>query len=148
MAYTLSLSTVADSISKLSISGVTVKDVDQLAPAMTSNVLYPLPNGWITGAKFTPVTYGSNSGEQANFTCNMTYRFLGTLVGDMGAFNKAYSNVISKMTLILNAILSNDVITGAVDFRFVGVANIGPVSDPAGNMYHGCDLTFMYEEFL
>jgi hypothetical protein len=150
MAYSISLATVANSIAALSISGVTVKDADEIVTSWNkqANILYPIPNNWITNAKFTVDTYGSNSAEKGRFSCNMNYRFLGTELGNMANFTSAYNNVISKMILIINAIISNDVITGAVDFRFVGVANIGPLPDPAGNVFHGCDLTFMYEEFL
>ena len=150
MAYSISLATVADSISKISVSGVTIKDVDELATSWSkqANIMYPKPENWITNAKFTADSYGSNGSEAARFSCNMTYRFLGTQVGNMANFTAAYSNVITKLVLILNAILSNDVITGADDFRLVNQSNIGPLSDPAGNVFHGCDLTFWYEEFL
>jgi hypothetical protein len=150
MTISLSLATVADSISKLSISGVTVKDLDELSASWKSlpNVLYPKPDGWISNAKFTVDTFGSMGVEKATFTCNMAYRFLGTEIGNMGAFSAAYSNVITKLVLILNVILANDVITGAVDFRLLGISNIGPLADPAGNVFHGCDLVFTYSEFV
>ena len=150
MAYAISLATVANSIAALSISGVTIKDADEIAASWNkqANILYPIPNNWITNAKFTVDTFGSMGNEKARFSCNMNYRFLGTEVGNMANFIAAYSNVISKMVLIINAITSNDVITGATDFRFIGVSSIGPLADPAGNVFHGCDLTFTYEEFL
>jgi len=150
MAYSISLAAVANSIAALSISGVTMKDVDELASSwkMQANILYPKPDNWITGAKFTADSFGSNSAEAARFSCNMTYRFLGTAVGTMASFTTAYSNVITKMVLIINAITSTDIFTGAHDFRFVSASNIGPLSDPAGNIFHGVDLTFWYEEFI
>jgi len=150
LTYSISLTTVTNSIAALSISGVTIKDVDEIAASWgkQANIMYPKPDNFITNAKFSADSFGSNGAEAARFSCNMTYRFLGTQVGNMGTFTSAYNNVITKMVTILNVILSNDVITGADDFRFISQSNIGPLADPAGNLFHGVDLTFWYEEYL
>lgn len=151
MTVSLALATVADSISKISISGVTVKDVNELSASWKSlpNVLYPRPDGFVTGLRFKTDSYGINGAEKGTFTYNLTYRFLGTAVGNMGTFGQAYSDALTKIIAIVNAIVADDTITGATkDFRLGTIANIGPMPDPSGNVFHGADITFVVEEFV
>lgn len=150
MTFSLLLSSVCDSISGISISGVTVKDIDQIAPSWVSmpNVLYPNPNneGFITGfsMKFDSIMQGVNSPVTINYTLN--YRFLGTAIGDMANFSSAYADVILKLALIVNAIITNPApYSGRIQMA-LGDVSVGAKTDPAGNQYHGADFALLIEE--
>lgn len=150
MTFSLLLSNVCDSISAISISGVTVKDVDQIAPTWisTPNVLYPNPNseGFITGfgMEFDSIMQGTNAPITVNYTLN--YRFLGTQIGDMANFSSAYADVVSKVALIVNAIISTPApYSGRVQMS-LGSVSVGAKIDPAGNKFHGADIQLNIQE--
>jgi hypothetical protein len=151
MTIQLNLVLVADSISKLSIPGVTIKDVDQIAENTTvlTPILYPRPNGYLSNFRATDGrTFGSMGTEQLTITYDLTYRYLHAPIGGgLGGLFNVYGGLITNVATIAKAILMNDVITGAVDVQLKDVASIGPVSDPAGNVYHGCDLVLHIREY-
>ena len=148
MTVSLLLANIADSISQISVSGVTVKDVDQIMPTWesTPNVLYPKPDGWISNfnVDFKSILQGTSAAMDIGYT--LTYRFLGTEVGDLSTFPVAYANIVTKLVLILNALLALDApYSGRVEL-IVGGVNIGPMIDPAGNQFHGADITLNIKE--
>jgi hypothetical protein len=43
--------------------------------------------------------------------------------------------------------LTNDTLAGATNVRLESISNVGPVRDPAGNDYHGCDFMLWIEQY-
>ena len=117
MAITSTISTVADSIAGLTISGVTIKDIDQIPDTarMLCPLLIPDPNGFVTDISVSFETYGSNGGAKINTNYTLNYMFLFCEVGSGLGTYAAYSGLITKLSAILVAINSNDSISGAVD---------------------------------
>ena len=148
MTVSLLLANIADSISQMSVSGVTVKDKDEIVADWESlpNVLFPKPDGWITNFSmdFKSFLQGTSAAMDVSYT--LTYRFLGTAVGDLSTFPVAYSTLVNKLVLILNAFIALDApYSGRVEL-VVGSVDIGPKDDPAGNQYHGADITINITE--
>lgn len=150
MTASMFLSSITDAISSASISGVTVKDADQLAYTWQSqaNILYPNPNppGFMSGfsMNFDSVMQGADAPMTLIYTLN--YRFLGTALGDAASFTNAYSGVVSKLILIINAFLALPApYSGRVQLS-IGAVDIGAKTDPAGNQYHGADIQLNIEE--
>lgn len=150
MTVSLYLANITNSIAAISISGVTVKDVDELSPSWigTPNILYPNPNppGFVTNfdIEFDSIMQGASAPMTLKYTLN--YRFLGTAVGDMGTFTVAYSNIITKLVAIYNALIA---VPAPYDGRITlipRVTDIGMKEDPAGNSYHGADFALAVEE--
>ena len=142
MTVSLNLANVADAISNISISGVTVKDKDQIVGSWTPlpNVLYPKPDGWITGFSldYKTVMQGASAPTDISYTLN--YRFLGVQIGDLSIFPAAYSELVDKLILIINAIIAIPApYSGRVEMKISGV-EIGPRQDPAGNNFFGADF--------
>jgi len=142
MTVSLNLANVANAISALSISGVTVKDKDEIVSSWVSipNILYPNPEGWITnfGIEYMTIKQGADADVDISYTLN--YRFLGTQVGDLSTFPFAYSSVVDKLILIFNAIIAMDApYNGSVEMKIGGVG-IGARTDPAGNNFFGADF--------
>ncbi len=149
MTITSTIATVADSISNLSISGVTIKDIDQIPDTarMLTPLLIPQPNNFITDLQVSFETFGSNGGAKINTTYTLNYVFLLCEVGSgLGSF-AAFSGLIGKLEDILVAINSNDAITGAVDMKIGSIGNIGVITDPAGNEFWGLEFSLRVLEY-
>jgi hypothetical protein len=148
MTVALNLANIANAIAALSISGVTVKDKDEIVGNWTSlpNVLYPKPDGWITGFNIDYVTVMQGASAKMDISYTLNYRFLSTQVGDIGTFPVAYSMLIDKLILIVNAIVAMDApYTGAVEMK-LGNIEINPLPDPAGNVFFGADFSLRITE--
>jgi len=79
MAITSTISTVADSISNLSVSGVTIKDIDQIpeSAAMLCPLLIPKPDNFVTDLSVSFEPFGTNGSAKikTNYTLNYVFRF-------------------------------------------------------------------------
>ncbi len=150
MTIAVSFSTVADSISNIAISGVTVKDINQIpdSASMLCPLLMPQPNGFVSEITPTFETFGSNGTPKINLSYTLNYVLLHSEVGSgISAFD-GYSDLMAKLELIFEAIFSNDAITGAVDLKLQSVSNVGVVTDPAGLDYWGVQLSFRVLEYV
>lgn len=149
MTINCQLATVADSISKLSISGVTIKDIDTIPENAIDYcpVLFPVPDNFITDVQFTRQSYGADSVAAMDVSYTMNWRYLHAPIGS-GSVLQNYTGIITKLELIIEAILGNSSPTGAVNMTLLNVSDLGPVSDVAGQtMYHGVDIALRVEEF-
>jgi len=148
---TLAIATIANSIAALSISGVNIKDVDQIPPNADrlEPILFPEPLGFVTDFTLTRDSQGSNTFlAKYTVTYNLHYTFLFAPVGSGRTGLDLYDDMVGKAFAILDAIISNDAITGAVDIQPAETLDFGPVPDPAGNMYIGCRFVFQITEFV
>ena len=150
MTVSVSLATVADSIAGLSISGVTIKDIDQIPDnaSMLCPLLIPNPSGFVTDISPSFESFGSNGSARMNLSYTLNYTFLHSQIGSgINAFS-SYSDLISKLVSVFVAVMSNDKITGAVDIRLQGISSIGVVTDPAQNEYWGVQFSFRVLEYV
>jgi hypothetical protein len=148
MTVSLNLANVADAIAGISVSGVTVKDKDQIVGSWTPlpNVLYPQPEGWITNFSIDYVTVEQGAGAKMDISYTLNYRFLGVQAGDMSTFPVAYSSLVDKLILIINAVISTPAPYSGLVELILGGISIGPRTDPAGNNFFGADLSFNVKE--
>ncbi len=149
MTITSAIATVADSITGLSISGVTIKDIDQIPDSATllCPLLIPQPANFVTDLSVSFETFGSNGGAKINTNYTLNYVFLFCEIGSgLGAF-AAFAGLIAKLSTILVAINSNDAITGAVDIKIGSIGNIGVITDPAGKEFWGLEFSLRVLEF-
>lgn len=149
MTITSTIATVANSIAALSISGVTIKDIDQIPDTarMLCPLIIPRPDDFVSDLSISFETFGSNGGAKINTNYTLNYMFLLCEVGSgLGAFS-AFSELVSKLQTILIAINSNDAITGAVDVKINSVGRIGTITDPSGNDFFGLEFSLRILEF-
>ena len=147
----LGITTVADSISKLSISGVTVKDIDEIPERVLVRdgaVLYPRPDGFVTNMKVVPAAFGSAGTRKYTVTYTLHYMLITAPIGKGRGLFDVYSDLVSKTYLVIDAIIANDNLSGSVEFQTRDVQNFGPVVDPAGNPHHGCEIVVDVTEFV
>lgn len=150
MTITIGFTTVADSISKLSISGVTVLDIDKVPDSaqMLCPVMFPQPDNFVTDINVERVTVGSGGTAKMDMTYTLNYVFLQAEIGSGISAFSAYSNIISNIATIMGVILVSDNITGAVDLTLNTIGEIGAIEDPSGNQYWGVLFSFNILEFV
>lgn len=151
MTLTVGIVTIADSISNLSISGVSVKDIDQIPESALSvlPVLFPRPQKWITDISFPIKSLGGDENRAIDCTYVMNYRYLHAVVGSGGGLLAVYASLIANLILIVKAILSNSSPTGAIDMSIAYITDIGVLTDPAGEtQYHGVEFGIRILEFV
>ena len=142
MAISSLLTSVTGAIDDISVSGVTIKNYDGIVSnwLSTPNVLYPSPESFLTGFSMEYQSFPHGATAQVNLKYTLNYRFLGTALGNMGNFPTAYADVVDKVVLIVNAIITNhSLVSGAADIELRNIS-FGPRDDPAGNNYHGADI--------
>ncbi len=145
----IALTTITNAIAGLSISGVTVLDVDQIYGDMSRAglpVLYPEPVDFVSNFRVSRDSQGGGSTALITIEYDLTYTFLHSPIGAERVL-EGYTQMVDKAMEVLDAVLAIDTLTGAVDILPTGIAQIGPVPDPAGNMYHGCRFIFHVVEF-
>ena len=131
--------TVSASIAALSISGVTIKDVDEIpdSAAMLCPLIVPRPNDFITNIQAVRQSFGGGGTARIDFTYTLNYAFLFCEAGSgQGAF-APYDGLLTKLVTILETMLTNDDISGAVDMTLESIGEIGVISDPSNNSFWG-----------
>ena len=148
MTIASTISTVTDSIAGLIISGVTIKDIDQIPEAarLLTPLIIPQPNNFVTDLSVTFETFGSNGSAKMNTNYTLNYVFLFCEVGGLSAF-AAFSGLIEKLSAILVAIDSNDAISGAVDVKINSIGHLGVITDPAGVEFWGLEFSLRVLEY-
>ncbi len=138
---------IADAISKLSISGVTIRDVDKLPSSVMpmTAALMPRPNGFVSD--FNPVVDSFGSGGSQRLTLNYTlnYNYYHCPIGSTLDFG-AYAEMMANIEKILVALINNDVLSGAID-QAPTVSDVGPIQDSVGNDYHGCTFALRIMQY-
>lgn len=146
----IALATVANSIQGLTVTGLTIYDVDNIPAAVDTRekaALVPLPD-YITGMSVVRDSYGAAAAKMTiTYTLNYRLFFKNAGAGRAGVI-EYYDGMIDMVAAIWDAILAIATITGAIDVMPTGVAGIGVVMDAASNSFLGCDLAFQVQEFI
>ena len=149
MSLTLDFQAVTAAIKALNVPGVNIKDTYEVPEGtlLTTPVLYPRPDNFITGFNVVIETFGFDGDEQATAVYTLNYRYLHCTLGSMGGLLHTYAAFLANVKSIIEAIMNDDTITGATNVRFGTIPAMGPLNDNAGNQYLGCDFTIMVEEY-
>ena len=135
----LSITTVTNSIAALSVTGVTIKDIDEIPTSVDAYdcpILYPEPVDFVTNLTVTAASFQG----KYDVEYDLTYTFLYAQIGEGGGLFDHYSGFVAKVCLILDRILLSLNITGSVTLEWNGAVNFGPVYDPVMNVFHGCNI--------
>jgi hypothetical protein len=147
---TLHITTVYSSIAVLVIPGVTVKDVDDIpvsAVRMTP-ILFPDPDKPLSNFEATRVSYGGGSSALEDVDYDLRYLFLYAETGSGRTGLDYHKDRMEKMQAIWDAVISVDVLAGAVDITpNSDVEFIATIQDPSGTSYLGCYMSFHVKEF-
>ena len=148
MAISSLLTTVTSAIESISISGVTVRDYDGVVVnwVSTPNVLYPNPDNFLTNFSLEYKSFTHGASAQVDFSYTLNYTFLGTQVGNIGNFPTAYKDLVDKVVLIINAIVTNHSAASGDASIELGAVAFSALNDPAGNQYHGANIAINVTE--
>lgn len=148
----MGLNTVAicTAIAGLTVSGVRMLDVTAIPEALDARdcpAFFPRPDGFLSGLEVVHDSFGSSVAKKTA-TYTLTYIYAHSAVGSGRGLFDVWSDVVAKAALILDAIISNDAIQGAaIDITPTADA-FGPVADPSGNGFHGCEIRIDVTEFI
>ena len=151
MTADIKLEDVASAITLLNVSGINVRDIDNI-PANAKTilpVLYPVPNGFVTDLAWSRESFGNDDTRAMNLTYILHYKYLHAVVGSGGGLLTVYARMIENIIKILQAIFTDSNLGGAVDVTLNTISDIGVHTDPAGELqYHGVDITLKVMEFI
>ena len=142
--------TVADSISKLTVTGVTIRDLDDMSNEVFARdcpLVMPAPT-WFTVAEVERVNLGSGTAAKWDFTYILSYRLFYQEVGNERNPGSIIPTLAAKTFLFIDAVIANDSITGAIDMELVSSPVFGVVEDPVGKLFWGADIELQIMEFI
>ena len=146
----LAISTVAHSISGLTVAGLVIKDKHDVPAGGDPRqpLLIPLTQ-YVSDFTMERDSFGGGSVAKMTVTYTLNYRFLYKPVGT-GRENilEVFSAMVDMVALIWDAVLAIDVIAGAIDIIPISPVGMGVVEDPSAMPYWGCDLSFQVMEFV
>lgn len=154
----IQITALTDLISQLEISGVRVRDMDQIPAAVNARdcpILIPEPLAFISNLIVTRDTSGLAAIADKTINYTLNYTFLFAPVGEdrtLGLEN--YPKMVKKAFAILDVFILADAIASGtaydqvVDITPVGITEFGPVVDPSGNQFLGCKFQFLVTEFI
>ena len=148
---TLNLRTITAAVKALTITGVTIYDVDEIPQALNDpglHYLYPRPDGFFpAGLQVTVDSFGVNTGAFKTLNYQLRYTFAYRPIGDgLAGLFEYYPSMVDMALLIINTLMENDNLSGAIDIQ-PGLGAFGIVYDAAGNAWHGCDILINVHEF-
>jgi len=148
MSYNVNFDTIANSISNISITGIKMLDIDKIPTnaAMACPVFYPRPDGYITELSVSNDAFGSGTGKPITLSYKLNYVYAHAAIGALLDFG-FYNGLISNIAAILSKLAESDAITGVTDLQIETITSVGPVNDPAGNVYHGCEIVLSIQQF-
>ena len=145
MSTTFDVTTVTNAIESLSISGVSVKDVDTITQSLGLGfaVLMPRPDDFITDVSIEPAEL---SKQNLDVRYTLHYQYYHCAVGNnlFGDFQP----LIAKIALIIKAFCNDATLSGSIDGGMPTIDRVGPVQDAAGNQYHGAEFSLPILQFL
>ena len=144
----IGIATIANAIAALSVTGLSIKDIDEIPPQADQSIstLIPLPD-YMTDFEVEIDSFGGGSTAKMTVWYTLGYRLLYKPVG-AGLDLEYYDNMIALAAAFLDAVLVIETISGCEGIMPVGVVNMGVVNDPADHEYIGCDIFLRVQEFV
>jgi hypothetical protein len=150
MTIEIKLKAIADAISGLTITGVNMFDIDHIPLNCIDScpAFFPVPNGFVTDFHTSRESLGDDSTRKINVVYVLNYRYLHAPIGS-GSTLENYAGILSNMVTIVEVVLGNTSLGGAIDIDEPVVSDIGAMTDLAGqNQYHGVDIALRVLEFV
>ena len=145
----LNIATIAHNISCLDVAGVKIKDIHEIPEAVVQRdcpVLYPRPDGFVTGLTVEIDSFGDASALKT-VRYVLTYRFLEAQLGTTRGLFDLYGDFVKHVFAILDKLIDSEALTGQVELNIESIGDFGPVVDPSGTGFHGCDIALSVMEF-
>ena len=131
------------------IAGIPIKDIDEVPESghLILPVIFPQPSGWVSDILPERKSFGTGGSEKQDFNYTLHYVFLMAEQGSGLSQTDLTQPLAEAVELILETILTNDIVTGLVDMQVSALEMGGNVQDPSGNMYWGALFSLRCLEF-
>lgn len=145
----LQLETICTSIAAISVTGLTIKDIDEIPETLdlAGPTLYPNPEAFITDFVATYDSFGTGTAKKT-VTYRLNYRLSFSPVGGTLATFEAYSRMLSLAIDVMDAIMAQASIGGAVLADNPTIGQSGVLTDNSNNSRWSCDLSLKITEFV
>lgn len=144
----LGLATVVSSIAALSVTGLSIKDMDEIPVGVevAQPTLIPLPD-FVTDWELETQSFGPGSSAKFDAFYTLNYRLCYVPVG-AGQQLEYFDDMVSMFTAFFDAVIAASPVSGSIGLAPASVTNMGIVNDPAENSYYGCDISVRVMEFI
>lgn len=146
----LAIATICTAISNLNVPGVEIKNLYEVPEAVDERfpTLYPEPSGFVSEFTVTKNSFGTGMTAMMTVTYNLTYTFCFAPVSSERTIFVKWAEMVEKAFRIYDTIIAACPLAGSVETELQNVFEFGPVSDPAGNTFHGCKFIIHVTEFV
>jgi hypothetical protein len=144
MSAYLNVSAVTTALAAVSIPGVTIKTPANLPDNVTVRdcpMLAPAPN-YLSAITVEQASFGAPADMRGSFRYSLTYRYYHVPIGSARNLSEVYGALVDKVDAIISAAWDNSNLSGTVEMWPSGASAPGVVTDPAGNNFLGCDISF------
>jgi len=147
----LSASAISAGIAAMTVSGVTIKDIDEIPEAVMVRdcpILFPSFDTWMGGANGEPTegptTFGTASTRYWIFNRTYRYIFLYKPLGSERRLRDHFAGMVEKADAIIEALCELDI--DGVDVQNVVLGEFGVITDPSANNFYGFTLAITFRE--
>lgn len=149
---TLQTVAIATSIAGYSVTGVTIRDLDDFQDEVKNRdtdlpVLMPSPN-FFSAPDIDYKGYGTGAEAPIEVTYILRYRFFYAEVGAERGLLRVFQGFIQKLTAIIDVFIANDATTNAIHLQVTDIGEFGIVTDPSENEFFGCDIGIKVTEYI
>ena len=144
----LAITTITNSIAALSITGLTIKDIDEIPQGLHDRdcpILTPNPDNFITAFNAQPDTLDKTKWT-VSYTLNYLLLYAAVGSGRTTVMEK-YSGMVSKAFAFIDAVAAAVALTGSVDWDPGTVSDFN-VMTIGENSFHACSVTIKITEFI
>lgn len=145
----LKIATVWSSISALSVSNLTIKDIDDVTETweVRGAVLYPDIQNPVAINVPKRQSFGTGASVKRDVTYTMNYRFLYQPVGTGRGIKDIFSGMFVMVANLFDAVIAADPVNGSIDIVPRIASTSTTVLDPSGNQFYGLDIAFDVLEY-
>ena len=146
----LAITTVTASIAALSVTGLSIRDVDNIPVEVLDRmcpILYPEPVDFIGNFEVTPMSFGTAGSGYFDVDYTLRYAFAFMLPGSVRGSLSRYKEFVQLWEDLWDKIIISDNISGCVSLIPAGNVSFGPILDPSSNPVIGSHVLFGVKEF-
>jgi hypothetical protein len=147
----LQIKAIAESMAGITVSGVRVFGLDAIPETVAARdcpCLIPEPLDFVSGLAVQRDTFGTAAQGKKTVQYVLSWRFLYMPVGASRTGLDRYGDMVEKAFQVLDALITLDATTEAVELLPVEALEFGAVPAPDGGQFQGCLMRVRVTEFV
>lgn len=130
-----------------SLNVVSTDAIPETVHAQDCPMLAPQPGNFVSDVTYERLSGRHIDGRRAKLSYTLTYVYYHAPVAEGVSLFEGYRAALDAWSEIVTMLVENEDPTGAYDIRPTGTPAFGPVTDGAGNVFHGFRLALAVIEF-